>query len=193
MEALQFRNLEVRLAESEADIGAAQSLRYRIFYEEWNARPTSKMAALRRDFDKFDEHCDHLLVIDRDRSNGAPYVIGTYRLLRGHVANRNGGFYSEGEYDLASLRVFPGEILELGRSCVDSQYRNRAVMQLLWRGLAEYISEHGVELMFGCASFHGTKKSILRIPLSYLYHFSIIFIWRLTLSVRRLCHTATSK
>ncbi|HEC90694.1 MAG TPA: GNAT family N-acetyltransferase [Alphaproteobacteria bacterium] len=173
MEALQFKNLEVRLAESESDIRSAQFLRYRVFYEEWNAKPTSKMATLRRDFDKFDEHCDHLLVIDRDRSNGDAHVIGTYRLLRGRVANRNGGFYSEGEYDLASLHTFPGEILELGRSCVDSEYRSRAVMQLLWRGLASYIGGHGVELMFGCASFPGIKKSPLRVPLSYLYHFHL--------------------
>src|ERR1700742_1446683 len=62
---LKVGDLEIRLAESEAEIAAAQALRYRVFYEEMSASPTPEMAAARRDFDSFDPFCDHLIVLDR--------------------------------------------------------------------------------------------------------------------------------
>tara|TARA_E500000331_G_scaffold120140_1_gene117290 strand:+ start:936 stop:1751 length:816 start_codon:yes stop_codon:yes gene_type:complete len=171
MEPLQFNQLEVRLAETAADIDAAQELRYRVFYEEMGAKPTQKCECLRRDFDPYDEIADHLLVVDRERSRpGRPCVAGTYRLLRGSVADQSAGFYSEGEFDLAGLLDHPGEIMELGRSCIDSTYRKRGAMQLLWRGIAEYISEHKVDIMFGCGSIHGTDAQEAKLTLAYLYH-----------------------
>ena len=116
-------DIELRLAESEAEIRAAQALRYRVFYEEMGAQPTPEMAARRRDFDRFDDDCDHLLVIDHAR--GA--VVGTYRLIRRQAAQRLGGFYSAAEYDLRGLPDHPGEILELGRSCTDASARSGPV------------------------------------------------------------------
>ena len=69
-------NLRIRLAEDTAEIRAAQALRYRVFYESMSAKPTDEMAAARRDFDSFDDYCDHLLVFDEERgfriSNLAP-------------------------------------------------------------------------------------------------------------------------
>jgi len=64
----------------------------------------------------------------------------------------------------------PGEILELGRSCVDAAYRNRATMTMLWRGNAAYVDFYDITLMFGCGSLHGTDPRELALPLSYLYH-----------------------
>src|SRR6478735_3721630 len=58
-------DFEVRIAKTAEEIDAAQRLRYRIFYEEMSAHPTPEMAAQRRDFDPFDDICDHLLVLDR--------------------------------------------------------------------------------------------------------------------------------
>ncbi len=80
-----------------------------------------------------------------------------------------GGFYSVAEYDLGPILRFPGRILELGRSCVDAGYRNRAVMQLLWRGIAAYVFHHRIDLMFGCASLPGTDPDALAAELTYLY------------------------
>src|SRR3954467_13962659 len=79
-------NFEVRLAATAAEIDAAQALRYRVFYEEMSARPDAEAAATRRDRDRFDEWCDHVLVIDRKRGEGAAGVVGTYRLLRREAA-----------------------------------------------------------------------------------------------------------
>lgn len=161
---------EVRLAVTPDEIKAAQALRYRVFYEEMNAVATPAMRAMRRDFDPFDPFCDHLIVLDRARDDAQPCVVGTYRLLRRSVAYRTGGFYSAQEFDLSALTYFPGEILELGRSCVDSAYRARGIMPLLWRGISAYLARHRIGLMFGCASFAGTEPEAHRLGLSYLYH-----------------------
>lgn len=166
-------SLSVRLAESEAEIAASQSLRYRVFYDEMAAKPTSEMARRHQDFDAFDGLCDHLLVFDSERGEGAGAVVGTYRLLRRSVAAKNRGFYTADEYDIGVLLSYPGEILELGRSCVDANYRNRASMQLLWRGIAQYVFHHKIEIMFGCASLPGTDPSRIARSLAYLYHYHL--------------------
>jgi putative hemolysin len=163
-------DLRLRLAETEAEVEAAQSLRYRIFYESMAARPTPEMAAARRDFDSFDEYCDHLLVFDTRRGDGPEAVIGTYRVMRRPAAAERGQFYSADEFDISNLLAYPGEILELGRSCIDAAYRTGTTMQLLWRGIAEYGLVHRIELMFGCASLPGTDPDRLAVPLTYLYH-----------------------
>lgn len=162
--------LQVRLADTVADIDAAQRLRYRVFYEEMGARPSAEMARQRRDFDAFDGVCDHLLVCDHTRGSGGDAVVGTYRLIRRPAAARHGSFYSAAEYDIATIIASPGEILELGRSCVDVAARNRPTMQLLWRGIAAYVFHYDIALMFGCASLPGIDPDALAVPLSYLYH-----------------------
>lgn len=171
MDPIRVNNLEVRLAHSVSDLNAAQALRYQVFYREMGVRPTDASHSLKRDVDGFDQICDHLLVIDTDHSADAPCVIGTYRFLRGRVANRHSGFYSESEFNLDNLRQYPGEIMELGRSCINATYRRRGVMQLLWRGVAAYILKYDVQMMFGCASLQGTNLAGHRLVLSYLHKF----------------------
>lgn len=173
LEPLSFNNFQVRLAESPLEIEAAEALRYRVFYEEMMASPTPEMRARRLDFDEFDSICDHLLVLDLEQGNGMPRVVGTYRLLRRSVAERYGGFYTEQEFDLSSLLRTSGEIVELGRSCVDSAYRGRGVMQLLWRGLSAYVIHYDIDVMFGCASFPGTEPDAMGKALSYLHHYHL--------------------
>lgn len=169
---LRAGDLAVRLASSPADVIAVQELRYRIFYEELDARPNAEMVRLKRDFDAFDDVCDHLLVID-DSVSGNGAVVGNYRLLRGSVAHSYGSFYTAGEYDIEKLEAYPGEKLELGRSCVAEGHRNRPTMQLLWRGIAHYIFHWNVTLMFGCGSLPGTDITRLANQLSYLYHYHL--------------------
>src|SRR5260370_8109406 len=89
------------------------------------------MARQGGDFDGFDSICDHPLVCDHARGSGAEAVVGTYRLIRREAAARHGSFYSAGEYDIAAIVAAPGEILDLGRSCVDAGARNRPTIHLL--------------------------------------------------------------
>jgi len=169
--------LEVRLAETEHEVEQAQRLRYSVFYEEMSAIPSPQMRECKRDFDKYDDVCDHLLVVDRDAhdEDGQPLVIGTYRLTREKDAARAGGFYTAGEYNLA--RMLAGlpqgfKYLELGRSCILKSYRARpGSMQLLWKGLMAYVARFDIDLMFGCASLPGIDVAEMALPLSYLHHF----------------------
>jgi putative hemolysin len=163
-------DFEVRLAGSRAEIEAAQALRYRVFYEEMQAKPTPEVAATKRDFDPFDEVCDHLLVLDRRRGDGPESIVGTYRLIRRSAAAQMGRFYSSAEYDIQKMIDYPGEVLELGRSCIARDARNTATMQMLWRGIALYSYHYDIQVMFGCASFPGTDPAQHAQAMSYLYH-----------------------
>lgn len=170
------RRLEVRLARDGAEIAAFQALRYRVFYEEMSAVADPRAATLGRDFDDFDDVCDHLLVIDHGpKDNGRDegrdeVVVGGYRLLRASVAAARGGFYTATEYDIGTLATGHGEALELGRSCVHAAYRHGTVIQLLLRAIAAYVKRYRIGLIFGCASLPGTDPDALALPLSYLAH-----------------------
>lgn len=175
-------NMIVRLASGEREIEAAQALRYKVFYEEMDARPDAEMRASRRDADAFDEICDHLLVVTPPGESGETEpimvadgeVVGTYRLLRQEVAEQNWGFYSADEYDISPLIRAKGsdmKFLELGRSCVLEPYRTRFVIELLWQGIWNYLQAHSIDVMLGCASLEGTDPKAQALPLSYLHHY----------------------
>ena len=167
MDKLKVGSLEAFVATNEEDILHAQKLRYRIFVEEMGAKPSAQVVEQKRDFDKFDDWCDHLLVRDAEKDQ----VVGAYRILRRSQLPEGEDFYTQSEFNLDKmLSNFTGEVMELGRSCVDTEYRDRSTMQLLWKAIGEYIGEHNVELMFGCASFKGSDSKEHAKQLSYLYH-----------------------
>lgn len=166
-------NLEVRLARDDAEIMAAQEVRYRVFYDELGAFKDRPHLLDRRDADQFDPLCDHLLVLDTNLS-GLEHrrIVGTYRLLRQEVAAAAGGFYSEGEFELKQLVArHPGQrFLELGRSCVLPQYRSKRTIEALWQGIWAYINHYDIGVMTGCASFPGTVPAAHAEALTYLAH-----------------------
>ncbi len=163
--------IKVRLTESDDEIKASQAIRYAVFYEEFGAKPSEEMQKEKRDFDQYDNITDHLVVLDKDLPEGPSQIVGTYRLLRRSVAEKHGEFYTASEYDIQPLLDHEQNLLELGRSCVLPAYRNRPILQKLWEGIAHYVAEHNISLMFGCASLHGTDINDLSKQLSYLYHF----------------------
>jgi L-ornithine Nalpha-acyltransferase len=166
--------LEVRLAQSAAEIREAQRLRYRVFYEEGAAVANAKVRFLRRDTDAFDAICDHLLVIDHAHDSGASPAVGTYRLLRQSVAQQHRGFYTAAEFDIARLLAQHPSLnfLELGRSCVLAPYRNKRTVELLWHGCWSYVLRNRLDVMVGCASLDGTDPDALALQLSFLHHFA---------------------
>lgn len=165
-------SLEVLVSDNKEDIIAAQELRYQVFFEEMGALKTDELLKSQCDVDIYDDICDHLLVIDH-KPCGERKIVGTYRLIRRESIKELGHFYTDGEYDISLIKNHPGEILEVGRSCVHAQYRNRAVMQLLWRGIGAYVARHNIELLFGCASFNGTDPEKHAMALSYLHHYHL--------------------
>lgn len=170
---INIETVEVKLAESEEEIRAAQRLRYRVFYEEYKAQPTEEMARERRDMDEYDSVADHLIVVDRSIKDPQDRIVGTYRLLRREEADKHGQFYTSSEYDIGQIMKNGKNLLELGRSCVLADYRTRPIMQLLWEGLTVYMQDHDTGMLFGCASLYGTDIDNLAEQLSYLHHYHL--------------------
>ncbi|MDA8077300.1 MAG: GNAT family N-acetyltransferase [Nitrospiraceae bacterium] len=141
----------VKIAETRKELEQALRLRYEVFNVELNAG-LSTSHINRLDTDEYDKYCDHLIVVD----TAIKRVVGTYRLLLGHVAEFNIGYYSENEFDLGNIRKLEGEKLELGRSCVHRDYRTAQVINLLWAGIARYVDRYDVRYLFGCASLYSS-------------------------------------
>jgi putative hemolysin len=123
----------------------AQRLRYRVFAIEGGALLNGAIAGV--DADRYDSHCDHLIV--RERASGA--VVGTYRILPPHVAIHM-GFYSDTEFDTRQLAALKPVSCEFGRACVDARYRRGPVIMQLWAGLASYMVQRGYEYVLGLSS-----------------------------------------
>lgn len=140
------QRLRVELATTIADIEESQKLRYRIFARELGAEIAGAYAEL--DADHYDPYCQHLLV--RDSLNGN--IIGSTRLLSDTQAKKAGGFYSACEFDIDAIVKLPGRRLEIGRTCIDPAYREGAAIAVLWSGLADYVRENEIDMLFGCAS-----------------------------------------
>ncbi|WP_431299019.1 GNAT family N-acetyltransferase [Tabrizicola sp. BL-A-41-H6] len=161
----------LRLAASEADLLSAQRLRYEVFIEELGGDGPLVDHAKRLERDAFDPFFDHLVLVDRRRDpTTLTHVIGAYRVLPSDRRAAAGRFYSESEFDLGPLLNSGRKLLELGRSCVHRDHRGGTAMFHLWNGLAEYVLERGIEILFGAASFHGTDSAALAAPLSWLHH-----------------------
>ena len=128
---------------------------------------------LQRDADPYDVVADHLIVVDNTASGPTPKIVGTYRVIQQSGADKIGGFYSSAEYDITPLHNCGMNMLELGRSCVLPEYRTRSVLQLLWQGIATYVLENKIEILFGCASFHGTDVEAISRQLAYLHHYHL--------------------
>ena len=156
----------VKLAQTRQEHQSAQALRYQVFVAELGGGGASADHASRLDHDAFDDHCDQLILVNKTDDA----VVGVYRLLRGDQAVKAGGFYSEGEYNLAKLTGAGRPLLELGRSCLHADHRGGTALWHLWSALAAYVADHHIEILFGVASFRGTNADALAAPLSLLHH-----------------------
>lgn len=162
--------LDLRLARRAEDLRGAERLRYKVFVEELGGDGAEVDHDSRLERDRFDPYFDHLILVDRSLDpESLDHVVGVYRLLRGDQRQQAGGFYSEGEYDLARLRASGRRMLELGRSCVDPKFRGSGAVYQLWQGLARYVTEHEIEILFGVASFAGTDPQPHALALSHLH------------------------
>jgi L-ornithine Nalpha-acyltransferase len=145
-------DFEVKIATEPREIEQAQRLRFQFFNVELNKGLKSSYER-GLDVDEFDPFCDHLLV--RDLNSGD--IVGTYRMLRGSQARRHIGFYSEKEFDLSRIKLLDGELMELGRSCARKDFRDRALIPLMWEAIAEQVKKHQVRYLFGCGSLYTTE------------------------------------
>jgi putative hemolysin len=169
---IDLNRYRVKLAETPAERAGAQRLRYRVFVEEMGAQASPEEHAARQEWDVFDPYFDHLVLLDLGGSIADPLdrVVGVYRLMRDAAARAGPGFYGATEYDLTPIAGSGRSAVELGRSCVALEHRGGPAMHLLWNGLAEYVLERRIEILFGVASFHGTDPEPLAEALAYLHH-----------------------
>jgi len=140
------KRLECFVAESQELIQEAQRLRYRIFAKEMGAKLKSEAEGL--DYDEVDNFCDHLVVFD----NVTNKIVGYTRLLTDQQAKQLGRFYSQSEFNLDHVLTLPGRFLEIGRTCVDPDFRGSAVLTTLWSALVEYALKGQFNYLLGCAS-----------------------------------------
>jgi putative hemolysin len=134
------------LSTDPALIDAAQRLRHDVFTSE----PGFELAGTTdgRDADRFDEHCDHLLV----REDNAGELVGCYRMLPPPGAIAAGGLYTATEFDVEGLDPLRPSLVEMGRAVVREDHRNGAVVLLMWAGILAYLDRCGYDYVTGCVS-----------------------------------------
>lgn len=131
-----------RLAETEADVRAAQRLRFRAF---------RRGADGGRDTDAFDRLCAHVLI---EEAHGGRLVC-CFRLLPLKDGADIGRSYAAQYYDLSALHGFAGRMAELGRFCIDPSVSDADILRVAWGAMTRFVDEHDIEMLFGCASFAG--------------------------------------
>lgn len=138
--------LVVYITKDPTEIRMAMQLRYRIFAEDMGARIDSGDEGI--DQDRFDEFCHHLIV--KDPVSGS--VVGYSRILTSETAKACGGFYSETEFVLDNILNRNLRLMEIGRTCVDPNFRSGAVIGLLWSGIGQFLLDNNIDCLMGCAS-----------------------------------------
>lgn len=147
---LKVKSLEsglvARITNDPYEIRQALQLRYRVFAEDMGAEVVGADQGI--DQDHFDDICHHLIVQD----NATHSVVAYSRILTNDLAARAGGFYSATEFDLSNI-LKPGKTyMEIGRTCVDPDFRSGAAIGYLWGFLAEYLEAHRIDYLMGCCS-----------------------------------------
>lgn len=165
-------NLSVRFAQTAEELRSAQRLRYRVFVEELGADASDEQHLMRQEIDALDEHALHLCLFDQTLEAERPEdsVVGVYRLIDAKSAENMGGFYSQSEFNIDRILALKGSKLELGRSCMDIEYRGGMGMAMLWASLAEYIEAENIRYLFGAASYTSKHFEAIDESLSYLHH-----------------------
>ena len=152
-------DFEVKIAQNENEIKQAMRLRYEIFTQEIDTG-LRQAGSGQLDTDEYDKFCDHLIVIDKTNNK----IVGTYRLLLGDRLNKKMGFYAEKFFNIDNIKKLSndGQMLELGRSCIHRDYRDRLIINLLWSGISKYIKDHNVRFVFGSVTLGrvGTTSAV---------------------------------
>ena len=163
--AIKVRDYEVRLTRNKDERRQVRQLRYDVFVEEEGASATEEQRALREEYDAYDRYAEYLGVFHNGK------IVGTYRIIDRNAAEKMGGFYTENEFNISKIKNVGGNIAEMSRACVAREYRENAlVMRLLWAGLGEYVMRRKIAVLFGVASWVGTKPVESAQAISYLYY-----------------------
>ncbi len=147
----------VKTIECVRELDQVMRLRYEVFHREY----MNRKFPYGLDSDSFDMVADHLVIIDSANDR----IVGTYRLIGSNYSN---DFYSATEFNIDSFLRLPGNKLELSRACIHRDFRKGVVMNLLWRGLVEYIQKIDAHFLFGCSSIKTMDPYDARLVGDYL-------------------------
>jgi L-ornithine Nalpha-acyltransferase len=148
MMALRKGRYAARFAASDADVAAAQRLRHMAFIAGTGAGPRVDG----RDADGFDPLCRHVLVEEVRTGQ----LVCCFRLLPLRDGGEIGRSYAAQYYELSGLSAFEGRMVEMGRFCIHPEVRDPDILRVAWGAMTRFVDEEGVEMLFGCSSFHGT-------------------------------------
>jgi len=147
--------LIARVTTDPEEIHQALQLRFKVFAEDMGANVKSANEGI--DKDHFDDFCHHLIVKDVINDQ----VVGYSRIITSDMLEQTGGFYSATEFDLSQVVKPNSTYMEIGRTCVDPDFRSGAVIGLLWSGIAQFMTANNLDYLMGCASISmadgGTK------------------------------------
>ncbi|MGF1501726.1 MAG: GNAT family N-acetyltransferase [Paracoccaceae bacterium] len=144
-------SFKARLAEGREDVRACQRLRHLTFVADRGLVRSGPGAADAIDLDAFDAVCEHIMV--EDAKTGT--LVCCFRMLPLGSGAEIGRSYSAQFYELSNLALYPGRMVEMGRFCVHPEWRDPNILRTAWAAMTRYVDETGVELLFGCSSFHG--------------------------------------
>ena len=153
--AIETKKYRMTTAESLSELKELFILRYECFL-----RDIENKEGVQLDLDEFDSICDHLVI----RNIETDQVVGTYRMISSSVSDR---FYSQSEFDLDNFLKEDGIKVELGRACIEENHRNGNVIDLLWRGIAEYCKATSARYLFGCSSIKTISPLVARQLVEY--------------------------
>ena len=105
------------------------------------------------DLDSFDDACSHVLIEDIRSGD----LVCTFRVLELPDGAAVVSSYSAQFYDLSALADFPGPMIEMGRFCSHSNWSDPDILRLAWATLTRIVDDKKIQMVFGCASFSGTK------------------------------------
>ena len=100
---------DVRMANTQTEIEAAQTLRYEVLFKESGGRITREMLNTEREEDEWDEIAYHVIVLDKKNND---QVVGTVRLVSNSSLAEGQSFYTEHAFDLSGLRENYDSIIE---------------------------------------------------------------------------------
>ena len=158
-----------KLADTKSEIKAAQKLRYKVFFEDRKKKKIINISSFKKDTDIYDKYCDHIIVSYKKNKFSKTNIIGTYRLLKQENIG-NVGFCTSEEYNLDNLIKSPkyNNLLEVSRSCIHKDHRNKNVLQSMWKEIHRYVISNKIQGLFGTASFLHTDYKKIEDELIYL-------------------------
>lgn len=155
--SLQQNGFVIKIANTTKEVQSVFQLRYQVFLQEVCGQKNN----IGMEFDRYDLDSDHLVVIHQKSKQ----VIGCYRIRSTLFTN---DFYTDSQFDLSPILELPGRKVELGRACIHPNFRNGHTLQLLWKGIMEYVRKTNIQTLFGCSSIMTTDLNQLADAYRYL-------------------------